>query len=131
MSSGSDCVWLDCVSWKPRPVGEIPLSEALGASNLVWETTGDARWYGLNSDGERFARSGEIADDQQSILSTVVCGGGKLSFRWRASSEADYDELYFFVNDDEIVRWISGETEWRTVELTFEEGTRERKGKLK
>ena len=122
-SAGEDCGWLDCVSWRPSPAGEISLPEALGASNLVWETTGDADWYGLNSDGVRFARSGEIADDQQSILSTVVYGGGKFSFRWRVSSEADYDELYLFVNEDKIVRWISGETEWKTIELTFDEGT--------
>ena len=119
--AGDDCGWVDCVEWIPDEVKTISLAEALGASNVTWQTEGDADWYGVRAGAETFAQSGVITDDESSILCANVTGPGELSFRWRVSSE-EYDEVDFKV-DGAIVRWISGETDWMTVTVALDAGS--------
>ena len=44
--------------------------------------------------------------------------GEQLTFRWKASSEDDYDFLKFYVNNSQYGASLSGETEWATVTYT-------------
>ena len=78
------------------------------AGNLTFFTEGDAEWL---VDGEDAARSGGIGDDQATTLKTVVQGKGTLSFRWRTSSEGEYDWLRLRIDGSEVGR-ISGWREW-------------------
>ena len=78
------------------------------AGDLTFFTEGDAEWF---VDGGDTARSGGIGDDQATTLKTVVQGRGTLSFRWRTSSESEYDWLRLRVDGNEVGR-ISGWRDW-------------------
>jgi uncharacterized repeat protein (TIGR03803 family) len=93
----------------------LTLVEALDATNLVWTTGGDADWFGqiwTTLDGVDAAQSGVIVDWQMSWMETAVTGPGTLTFWWKVSCEADYDALYFLVNDAPAAV-ISGEVDWQ------------------
>ena len=97
-----------------------------GTASLVWRTGGDAPWAGVALDGEDVARSGAIQDGASSWVAADVAGPGRLSFRWKVSSEAyrDYqiDYLSFFVDGEEM-DWIGGEVEWETKTFDLDEGS--------
>jgi hypothetical protein len=93
----------------------ITLAEALNSPGQMWTTGGQVPWGGQTStshDGVSAAQSGSIGDQQSSWMQTSVYGAGTLSFWWKVSSEADYDNLKFKV-DGWIWREISGEVGWR------------------
>ncbi|MBI5383838.1 MAG: hypothetical protein HZA90_04035 [Verrucomicrobia bacterium] len=107
----------------------VPLAEALDTPGRVWSTGGQALWFGqtvTTHDGQSAARTGPIADDEQTELQTTVTGPGYLSFWWKVSSEAQFDRLDFFVNDTRQ-RSLSGEVEWTNVVLALPEGTHDLK----
>jgi hypothetical protein len=82
-------------------------------------------WYlidGAGFDGDAVA-SGHIGDGQVTTLSTTFVGSS-YAFDWRVSSEAGYDILLAFV-DEELVGEISGETGWTTVQGTLPFGEHE------
>jgi hypothetical protein len=91
--------------------------------------SGDAAWVAdleTSHAGGSSARSGIIAAEQRTVLSTGISGSGRLSFRWKASCEDDPDDtglwdcLSFSVDGTEMAR-LDGETEW--VEAAFELGS--------
>jgi PKD repeat protein len=88
----------------------------LDADQRVWTTGGDANWLGQTNnahDGVDAARSGEIAESQQTWLETVVTGPVAVAFWWKVDSEDGYDFLSFFVDGVEQPGKISGPTEWQ------------------
>ncbi|MBO6166910.1 MAG: InlB B-repeat-containing protein [Kiritimatiellae bacterium] len=97
-----------------------------GTESLVWRTGGDAPWTGVALDGEDVARSGTVPDSANSWVATDVTGPGRLTFRWKVSSESyrDYqiDYLSFFVDGEEM-DWIGGEVDWETRTFDLDEGT--------
>ena len=120
-SSGWVCV--DRLRWSGQtqapPV--ITLSEALD-TNLNLTTGGGANWFSQTDtafSGGDAARSGNVADNQESFLQTTVNGTGTISFYWKVSSEADYDFLEFYI-DGVIQDQISGLVDWqqKTYEIT-------------
>ncbi len=121
--------WVAGVSNAWAHVGVAPpapadLGTALNAPYLVWLTGGDAGWSAQSADtqdGVLAARSGAISDGQQSWLTTTVTGPGTLTFWWKVSSEADYDFLRFFVDNQEQAR-ISGEQSWSEQSLVLPAG---------
>jgi len=92
-----------------------PLCRALDNCVLNWVTMGDSHWFGQNEThyfpGEEAAQSGFISDQSQSLLETSVDGPGTLSYYWKVSSEANYDFLLFYL-DDQAINAISGEVDW-------------------
>ena len=76
------------------------LGLALGSTDLVWQTGGDAVWNpntGASREG-RAAKSGKLmSGGLQSWFQTSTNGPGSLTFCWRISSELS-DELQFTVN---------------------------------
>ena len=74
---------------------------------------GDIEWT-LQSDGSW--RSGVISDNGSTYMAKSVSGAGKISFKWKTSSESGYDKLHFYVNGSEAVPAISGVMEsWASV----------------
>ena len=61
-------------------------------------------------------RSGAIGNWDISWMEVVLTGPAKVSFRWKVSSESNYDWLTFTTNGVEHSR-ISGQTEWEWVAL--------------
>jgi len=92
----------------------FPLPIALDATNLTWSTSNGFAWYGQPSvthDGEDAGQSADISHGQESIVQTTVTGPGQLSFWWKVSSEAGFDQLQFRING--VVQTnISGDVDW-------------------
>ena len=86
-----------------------PFVDAIcAARNLTFFSEGESPW---TVDGDGAARSGAIGDNGATTLTTTVQGKGTLAFRWRTSSEGEYDWLRLRIDGDEVAR-ISGWSEW-------------------
>jgi subtilisin-like proprotein convertase family protein len=104
---------------------ELGLAEALDVPQQTVTTSGDLPWlpnWLYTRDGEDAARSGDIDNLQQSVMTTEVTGPCKLTFYWGVSSEKDYDFLRFFIDDEEKAA-ISGEVGWTRQEHFIPAGT--------
>ncbi|MCR5610896.1 MAG: Ig-like domain-containing protein [Clostridiales bacterium] len=104
-------------------VNAIPtLNEMLNAEGGTLEFSNPSvsyPWTVSMIDGELVATSSNFhtANSSSSVQTTVsMKAGDKFSFKWKVSSEQDYDYLYFYVNNQQKSK-ISGETEW--AEYTF------------
>ncbi|MDZ4286489.1 MAG: S8 family serine peptidase [Prosthecobacter sp.] len=90
------------------------LAEAIDAPAQVITSSGDLSWtpqWLYSSDGDDAARSGAIANEQSSVMTTEVAGPCKIVFYWGVSSEPNYDYLRFFIDNVEQAA-ISGEVGW-------------------
>lgn len=86
-----------------------PFVDAIcAARNLTFFSESESPWF---VDGDGAARSGAIGDDGATTLATTVHGKGTLSFRWRTSSEDNYDWLRLRIDGNEVAS-ISGERAW-------------------
>jgi hypothetical protein len=107
-------------------VGGISLGQALDNTSLSWPTGGSANWYPQTNVwifGGSAAASGTITHNQSTWVQTSVTGPGILRYRWRVSSEANYDFLSFYANDFLQQRWISGEVNWTQQSWNIPAGT--------
>ena len=101
-------------------VAGLSLADALDTSEMVWRTGGDSVWTAqtaVHSDGVDAVASGNLNDDQTSWIETQLSGTGELRWRWKASTEADFDILEFLVAG-QVVRSVSGEVDW--TEATYQ-----------
>ena len=108
---GYNSGWVDQLAWEPSLVPEPPcnLSEALDTT-LSFTSGGLVEWGctdDVTHDGIDAAQSGEIADNHESWLQTIVSGCGTISFYWKVSSEWKLDNLEFYI-DDVLQDRISG-----------------------
>jgi hypothetical protein len=81
--------------------------------------TGNQPWYITNTQafhGTKSIRSGNISHNQISTMSYAfeAINAGTVSFAYKVSSEAGYDELIFYIDNVEKNRW-SGEEGWKLV----------------
>jgi subtilisin family serine protease/chitodextrinase len=101
------------------------LADALDNPALVFSTGGNAAWFGQTGifhTGGSAAQSGRVDHLQSTYLETIVTGPGTLSFRWKVSSEPNYDRLRFYVNGVELAA-ISGEVDWTARTWSLGAGT--------
>ncbi len=94
----------------------VSLADAVDAPQLTWTTGGNATWIGQTNttfDGVDAAQSGVIGNSQESWLETTVTGPGELTFRWKVSSESDWDYLEFSLNGVLQSGRISGNVDWQ------------------
>ena len=98
-------------------VVDAPAQSLASAGDLPWTP----QWLYAH-DREDAARSGAIADEQSSVMTTQVTGPAKVTFYWGVSSEKDYDFLRFFVDDAEKDA-VSGEVGWSLKTFTVPAGT--------
>ena len=97
--------------------------------SLTWYSGGsnnNSSWKLDNT--EAAIVSGEITDDQESIVMVTVSGEGELSFEWSVSSEENteepdtpFDALYLYV-DGELINFISGAISYHSESVTFAAG---------
>jgi hypothetical protein len=88
----------------------VDLTASLGATNLVWVTSGSSPWFpetNITHNGIAAAQSGSAGSGQQSILQTTVTGPGTLNFWWRISS---LGSLSFAINgiSQSAINFVSG-----------------------
>ncbi len=79
-------------------------------TNFNWTNNGDLNWViadNYTADGDFSARSGEISDNQSSILSLdyEVIGDHEISFYIQVSSEDDHDFLKFYIDNELVSSW--------------------------
>lgn len=63
--------------------------------------SGDAHWTVGSDLNGAFMRSGEIKDNQSSIMTINVTGPAKISFTWSVDSEKNDDFLKFYIDNEE------------------------------
>ncbi|MHC4484656.1 MAG: LamG domain-containing protein [Planctomycetota bacterium] len=100
--------------------GSYPLSEALDTA-LSFTTGGSADWFYQTTTSyyeADAAQSGDISEDQESWMQTMVTGAGTVSFYWKVSSEEDYDFLEFYI-DGSLQDQISGSVDWQQKTYTI------------
>jgi len=91
------------------------LAEALDVS-AVPVTSSSPAWFGQSqttADGLDAAQSAAIGHNSSSAMEIQLTGPVTLTFRWKVSSEASYDQLKLFIDGAEV-RAISGEQGWIT-----------------
>ena len=100
--------------------------ESASFTVFPWEMGGDADWLisGSPWEGAWCAQSGDVSHNQSSSLSLTleVLAPGDLSFFYKASSEATYDFLYFYLDGVPQGGW-SGEVGWTLASYAVSAGT--------
>ena len=100
------------------------LCEGVGACNREWTNAGDASWFfqtAVSKDGWNALQSGDVGDNEASVVQTTVTGPCTVSFWWKVSSEEDWDYLTFYVNYG-VNEEISGEIDWAQVTVDLPAG---------
>jgi hypothetical protein len=97
-------------------IADTSLAVALDAPNLVFSTGGDRSWRTVaevaTPTGTSASRSGEVLNNQQtSWITATLTGPGRLKWRWKVSSEKDWDFLTARL-DANTLSSISGEQDW-------------------
>jgi len=90
---------------------EIATAAVFQLENIAWFTGGYVPWQ-FNQENS-YLQSGNIADNQKSLLHARVTGSGKLSFDWSVQSESRFDKLLLIING-EIYSSISGAVDFDT-----------------
>jgi subtilisin-like proprotein convertase family protein len=110
---GSDKGWVDHLRFIRGDFSRT-LEEALDNPGLVWTSGGDDQWSGqvnVSLDDEDSAQTGNINNNETSILQIELEGPGTFSFYYRVSSEKDYDFLRFTLDGAEQFA-LSGDVSW-------------------
>ncbi|MDP4292358.1 MAG: C25 family peptidase C-terminal domain-containing protein, partial [Bacteroidota bacterium] len=101
--------------------------EANNFNHLPWEQSGSLPWTITNANPEQgiyCARSGAITNAQSSTLSVTlnILRDGKITFYRKVSSEAGYDRLLFYIDDQLVGDW-SGQHDWEMESFDVTAGT--------
>ena len=88
------------------------LAVTLGTAYAEFSTDANAPWF---PDGSA-VRSGFISHNGSSTMSVRLYGSGLLSFRWKVSSEPEYDVLSYSVDGIQGGR-VSGEQGWASASI--------------
>jgi len=84
---------------------------------MEWTTAGWFAQSAVRYSGPMALQSGDIGNVQTSTVQTIVKNAGTLTFRYRVSSEEEYDFLNVYL-DGELILLDSGEqTEWREARI--------------
>ena len=97
-------------------------------THLMWEPGGNEPWFITDvapQEGTYCAESGDINDDESSVLSTTfeVVAPGEISFWYKVSSESGWDFLRFSVDGTELGAW-DGSIGWTEAVFPVSAGTR-------
>ena len=105
-------------------LAKVEANSALDTDDLTWYSGGDAVWGASRTAGSvnsKAMRSGKIEDNQASHIMTYLKGPGELTFRWKVSSEGNYD-YYDLLVDGRLANYISGEIGWSTETVVLGKG---------
>jgi hypothetical protein len=101
------------------------LNSATENTSVTYSTGGNRPFWGSlgawSDVGGDCATSGTITHNQTSSFSTTVSCQQSVTFRWRVSSEANWDYLEFYINGVRQNR-ISGTTSWATQTYSLPQG---------
>ncbi|MDP6852828.1 MAG: C25 family cysteine peptidase [Candidatus Marinimicrobia bacterium] len=120
------------------PVGQVTAGFENGLNGLDWQLSGDSDWDADGSEassGNSSAKSGAIADNQESTLSVTldVTADGVIEFEYKVSAEYStsgsyfYDGLEFYIDNTlqgQFQSTTSGESPWTHVSFPVSAGER-------
>ena len=103
----------------------VDLPSALNAPSLTWSTNGWAGQRLMTHDGDAAAKSGAIADGEESWLETEVEGPCRVSFLWKISSEEGWDYVRLLLDGQLAsgVPELTGEVNWSLQSVSIPAGT--------
>ena len=95
-------------------------------ANFDWQMSGNAGWSLVEDvvyEGMYSAKSDDISDNQTAtiMLEYNVARDDKISFYYKVSSEASYDYLRFYIDNNIVDQW-AGEVDWTYAEFPVTEG---------
>jgi internalin A len=96
----------------------------LGATNLVWQTSGNAPWFGqtnISHGGISAAQSGLVGANEESWLETTVTGPGILTFWWKMTA-TNYGIYVAFTTSRGGELYLEGNTGWRRAMVSIPAG---------
>ncbi len=100
------------------------IGDAVDYDGVTWQVGGNAPFLAQSTtfffDGDA-AQSGGISDNGSSWMRAVFEGAGTLSFRWKISSEQNFDKLILFI-DGIAKREISGIEGWQKISVNVPAG---------
>jgi hypothetical protein len=79
---------------------DIATSAGFNTDKITWLSGGFSPW--LFDQNTNNLQSGDILNDQKSILKAQISGTGKLNFDWAVDSEKNYDFLNLVINNQEV-----------------------------
>lgn len=109
----------------PGEPGLIGIPESVDNAVLSWDLKGPTEWFGqrlVSFDGHDAAQSGGLQDAQTNALETEVTGPGQLSFRWRASTEFNWDYFRFYIDGAKQAE-LTGNTAWESYTTPIASGS--------
>ena len=96
----------------------------LGATNLVWQTGGNAPWFGqtnASQTGSFAAQSGPVGVGEESWLGTTVTGPGILTFWWKRTTVGYGSQVSFSTSRGGELS-LQGTTGWRLERVSIPAG---------
>ena len=87
---------------------------------IAFSAAGDVPWSDTAFAGEACFESGAAGDGETSTLLASVEGSGTLAFRWRTSSEAGRDIVFFSVDGADAASRSGLDDDWTSVSLRIE-----------
>jgi hypothetical protein len=117
-SSGSDCGWIDNVTWTPMNLfNSNDFALAVDAPSLVFTSGGYVPWRidttTTAKNGSSSGLSGAIPLNRNTWVSTTVTGTGTLKF-WYKILGNSFDTLEFFIDSNKHSE-ISANTNWQEI----------------
>ncbi|MCU0287451.1 MAG: hypothetical protein MUF15_13790, partial [Acidobacteria bacterium] len=123
IKSGSDCGWVDKLEIVAST--KDPIADAVDKSTLSFSLSGDKDWSVTTNDkyyGSSSVTVPTVLNDSESTsMLTSISGFNTIKFYWKVSSEANYDFLFFYIDDVEKAK-ISGNTSWAQKSFTVTPG---------
>lgn len=129
--AGSDRVWIDAVQFNSVEIDELPLATAGDFAGLPWPTI--SGWKGqsaINSDGEDSIEVRQLGHNANADLSVTLEGPGTLTYRYKVSSEPNFDFFAVYVSTGTVPDWqndlvfeISGDIDWTLRQEIIPAGT--------
>jgi internalin A len=96
----------------------------LGATNLIWQTGGNAPWYGqtnVSRQGSAAAQSGSVGSSEESWLETTLTGPGILTFWWKMTV-GDYGNYVSFTTSRGGQLYLERTANWRKSTVSIPAG---------
>jgi hypothetical protein len=107
--------------WRGRPVQTLESARGISGTfdfavddrwGLEWTTAGWFAQSAVRYSGPMALQSGDIGNTQTSTVQTIVKNAGTLTFRYRVSSEEDYDFLNVYLDDVLVLQESGIRAEW-------------------
>jgi len=127
VSSGYDTGWVDKIELSVDGGCTDPVASAVDDDTCQnYPNSGDESWYETTDNsycgGSSMTIPTALDNNEAATIETTISGFTSVSFRWKVSSEINYDFLEFYIDGIRQDR-ISGEVDWQQKSYSISSGT--------